>query len=136
MFVLDESAGIIEVDIIVRVATGKTRNVVEATHCDNAADPFGVAKGEICSMVSAEACASGNQKGIRVPMCSERENLVKKIAIILDMSPCTFTWMTSPGIPAFAIDAIYRKHLNPTLVQMIAKLSHHPSVFPLKETAL
>src|SRR5437667_5514608 len=72
VFVLDEGAGIIEIDIIVRVATGKTRNVVEATHADNAANPFRVTKGEICSMVSAEARTSGNQEGIRVPIVSER----------------------------------------------------------------
>ena len=67
-----EGAGIIEIDIIVGIATGETSNIVEATHADYAIDVVRMAKCVVWGMVSGEARAGADQEGIGVSVDSER----------------------------------------------------------------
>src|SRR5437763_25865 len=136
MLILDEVAGIIKIDILVRVATCKTLDVVEATQSDNAINQFRMTEGEIDGMVSTEACTRSNQEGIGVQLFAEWQDFVQDVVLVLDMSQCPFSRMFSFGIPAFAINAIDTKHLKPSVFQVLTQLGHHASIFPLEETAL
>src|SRR5437763_10647759 len=100
MLILDEVAGIIKIDILVRVATCKTLDVVEATQSDNAINQFRMAEGEIGGVVSAEACTGSNQKGIGVQLFAERQDFVQDVVLILDMSQYSLSRMFSFRVPA------------------------------------
>src|SRR6266478_5881576 len=136
MLIPHEIAGIVEIDIVVRVAISKTADVVEATQSDDSADQVRMAKGKIDGMISAEARAGSDKEGIGVKPGGERQNFVKEIVVVLCLSPCPLCRMAPPGVPAFGIKAIDTKHLYPTSLQMLSERGHHASILPLEEPAL
>ena len=60
MFIFNEFTGIIKIHIIVRVAAGKTPDVIEATHTNYPVHKLWVTEGKIDGMVSSEACAGAD----------------------------------------------------------------------------
>ncbi len=107
MFVLHEVAGIVEIDVVVRIAISKTLDVVEAAHGNDAVDQLRVTKGEIDGVVRAEAGARGHEEGIRVTFLAEGQDLVQVVAIVLHVSPRPLGGRSPPGVPAFAVNAIH-----------------------------
>src|SRR5690348_4817079 len=107
VLVLDEVTGIIEIDIIVRVAIGKTLDIVAATQPYNPADQVGVAQSEIDGVVSAKASPCSNQVRVGVALDGERQDFVHKVVIVLCLSPRAFSGRFPFGIPAFFVDAIH-----------------------------
>ena len=63
---LDKGVGVVEIDIVVREALGKTCDIVEAAQSDDAINQLWIAEGKIHGMIRAKARASRNQKGIGV----------------------------------------------------------------------
>ena len=78
VFVLDEVAGIIEIDIIVRVATRKILDVVVAAQPDNPADQLRVTESEIDSMVRTKASPGSDQVRVGIMLEGERQDFVTR----------------------------------------------------------
>src|SRR6266702_8118811 len=135
MLVLHEVAGIIEIDIVVSVAICETLDVVEATHGNDAVDQMRVAEGEIDGVVCAETGARGHEEGIRVMFLAERQDLVQVVVIVLHVPPRPLSRRAPPGVPAFAVNAIHTKYLNPAFLQVLPYSCEHARILPLEETA-
>src|SRR5690348_15714640 len=134
MLIGDEGAGVIEVDIVIGEAPGKTGDIIQAAQSNHAINQLRVAEGKIDGMVRAETRADRHQKGIVVALFAEWHNLVQNIAIILVMPQSAGRRMPVSGIPAFAIHAIHAIQLEIALLDARAQGFHHPRIFPLEET--
>ncbi len=66
VFVGDEVARTVEVDVLVLVAVGPAADLVDAAHANGPADEVGVAQGEVDGVVSAEAGADGDEERVVV----------------------------------------------------------------------
>ena len=119
VLVLNEVTGIIEIDIIVRVAIDETLDIVAATQPYNPADHVGVAESKIDGVVSAKASPCSDQVRVGVMLDGERQDFVQEVVIVLHLSHCSLGGVPPPGIPAFGINAIYTDSLKPALLKML-----------------
>src|SRR5579872_4999631 len=134
MLVGDEGAGIVEIDIVVREALGKTCDVIQAAQSNNTINQLWIAEGEIHRMIRAKARASRHQKGVIVALSAERHHFVQEIAIVLDVPLRARSRVLLFGVPAFAIHAIYAIQLDMALFQALTQRFNHTRIFPLEET--
>src|SRR5579863_9942793 len=107
MLVGDEGAGVVEIDIVIGEALGKTSDVVQAAQPDDAINQVRIAEGKIYGMVRAKARADRHLKGIVVALPAEWHDFVQKVAVILVMAQGAGRGMPVFGVPAFAIHTIH-----------------------------
>ena len=134
MFVADEGYRIVEIDIVVGIAFGKTRDVIKAAEPDDTVNQLGIAKSEIDGVVRTKARARYREVRIVVALMAERDDLVQNIAIVLHMPHRALRRVLIPGILALAIDAIDTVQLDLALLQTTPQRGHHAHIFPLEET--
>src|SRR5207245_10670211 len=89
--VLHEVVRAIEIHIVVSVAAGEGFDIVEAAHAYHAVNEVRVAKGEIDGVIRSKACTCSDQERVRVMLGGKREDFIQDIAVILDVSPRSFS---------------------------------------------
>src|ERR1051326_672664 len=134
MLVGDEGAGVVEVDIVIGEALGKTPDIIQAAQSNHAINQLRVAEGKVDGMIRAKARADRHQKRVIVALFAEWHNFVQNITIVLVMAQSASCRVPVSGIPAFTIHAIHTIQLEIALLDARTEGFHHPRIFPLKET--
>src|SRR5262245_40199192 len=111
VLVVEEVAGVVEVDRFVVVTVREPAEVAQAAHAQNAADLMGVAQAEVEGVVAAEAGAGGDQERVRVLTAAERQHFLDQAAVVLVVPPGALGGVAPAAIPALAVEAVHAVEL-------------------------
>ena len=111
----------VEIDIFIVIAFCITAQVVIAAHGYNAIDEVGAAEEEVGGVQGAKRSPAGNNgRFLAGHILDKRYNLVKNIFVELLVADGLMSGMHILVEPALRVDAVDRKHLHLTLVDLPA----------------